>query len=41
MLQLDEENPLHWQARWKISADISALNMPDTELISLIYKDIL
>ena len=41
ILQLAEKNPLHWQANWKISAGINALNMPDTELISLIYKEIL
>ena len=38
MLQLDEENPLHWQAKEKISAGINAINMPDTGLISSITR---
>ena len=38
ILQLGEKNPLHWQAKEKISAGINAINMPDTGLISSITR---
>lgn len=41
ILQLGGKNPLRWQAKEKISAGINAINLPDTGLISSIYKEIL